>query len=66
MMPNDMIKCDNCKNEFSCHTGFALENFAESGMVKDLCSPSCLVEFAWKLKEGQEKLSKSNAQAPNP
>jgi hypothetical protein len=24
-----------------------------------LCSPSCLVEWAWKLKEGQPKLSKS-------
>lgn len=24
-----------------------------------LCSPSCLVELAWEMKEGQEKLSKS-------
>lgn len=25
-----------------------------------VCSPSCLVEFAWKLKEAQPKLSKSS------
>lgn len=25
----------------------------------DICSPSCLVEWAWKLKAAQPKLSKS-------
>lgn len=28
-----------------------------------VCSPSCLVEFAWWLKENQTKLSKSKAQS---
>lgn len=27
--------------------------------ITPICSPSCLVEWAWKLKETQEKLSKS-------
>jgi hypothetical protein len=32
--------------------------------VELLCSPSCLTEFAWKLREAQPKLSKSR-QSPD-
>ncbi len=28
-----------------------------------ICSPSCLVEYAWKLKESQPKLSKSKLES---
>jgi hypothetical protein len=30
-----------------------------NGATYNVCSPSCLVELSWKLKENQVKLSKS-------
>lgn len=53
-----MMLCDNCGNSFSLDQSdwFCLEH-GEDFMY--LCSPSCLVELAWKFKEAQPKLSKS-------
>lgn len=36
-----------------------------TGNWVNLCSPSCLVEHAWKLKEAQPKLSKSKYHCEN-
>lgn len=47
------------QEEFRYSGWYELEQ-ADIGTIAMLCSPSCLVEFAWKLKEGQPKLSKSD------
>lgn len=57
-------KCDNCKEEIKNNIHYVIyinHSYQDGGISTEdiLCSPSCLVEFAWKIKEGQDKLSKS-------
>lgn len=53
------MRCENCHTAFDDNTGFGLEDWSLIDTRLALCSPSCLVEFAWRLKEAQPKLSKS-------
>jgi len=57
------MKCDNCGAQISRHQGEFFELYrVDLDIVTILCNPSCLVEYAWKLKEAQPKLSKSRNQ----
>lgn len=53
-------ECTMCgvKLDFDAKDYFIIYQ-ADYDIDEYLCSPSCLVEFAWKLKESQPKLSKS-------
>jgi len=53
--------CNNCNKSYTVLTGYRIEDYSEEEEYPDLyiCSPSCLVEHAWMIKENQEKLSKS-------
>lgn len=53
--------CDNCgRDHDSYQQAYWLRKDSRFHNGETfLCSPSCLVEWAWKLKESQEKLSKS-------
>ena len=53
-----MLECDNCKKELPKEGYWDLVGPGGES-VSWLCSPSCLVEEAWRIKEGQTKLSKS-------
>jgi hypothetical protein len=59
-----MMACDNCGGSFSLNDDdyYLVEHHLREGVDEFtffLCSPSCLVEWAWKIKESQQKLSKS-------
>lgn len=54
--------CNNCNKSYTVLTGFIIQDFNKDyDDVVDfyLCSPSCLVEWAWKIKGDQQKMSKS-------
>lgn len=53
-------RCDECRKEITITSGNFFEIF-QSGLdiTETYCSPSCLVEGAWRVKESQMKLSKS-------
>jgi len=55
---NNTMTCDNCFEEIVTrpHYDIAHLDFRDNKLI---CSPSCLVEWAWKLKDDQQKLSKS-------
>jgi len=56
----EMQACSNCKTRFDALSPTQYSICVDAGLeYAELCSPSCLVEWAWKLKEGQPKLSKS-------
>lgn len=44
---------------FSEDDYFVIHNSYHEDKIYVLCSPSCLVEYSWRLKEEQNKLSKS-------
>jgi hypothetical protein len=51
------MTCDNCKQQLPpIHYSLLQES---EDFRWELCSLHCLTEFAWKLREQQEKLSKS-------
>lgn len=51
-----MKTCQTCGKEWN---PFSFLEVKGPDIHALLCSPSCLVEWAWKLKESQIKLSKS-------
>jgi hypothetical protein len=55
------VNCSNCEREFDDNSGWGLENWSTVNVPFQFqfCDISCLIEFAWKLKESQPKLSKS-------
>ena len=56
------MECDNCEKEFNDGREHFMVTIEGRGERPNwICSPSCLVEWAWKLKDGQEKLSKSRS-----
>lgn len=56
-------KCYQCGKYFHSekHEWYGVHKYDGVDAIYEwvICSPSCLVEFAWEQKEGQEKLSKS-------
>lgn len=60
-------KCQVCEKDLDTAIGSYL--YVASGSKNKcgdswfVCSPSCLVELAWGLKERQEKISKSKVEA---
>ena len=57
-------KCDSCGKYFEVSDNSFFVRHMYSDPCADsettrICSPSCLVEYAWEEKEAQEKLSKS-------
>ena len=60
-------KCYECGKYFDTDQDGWYSVFKHHG-IHDwrLCSPSCLVTFAWEQKESQEKLSKSGLDEPDP
>ena len=53
------MECAICeKNMDEIHDYFVVD-LKPFNVKSWICSPSCLVEFAWYQKESQEKLSKS-------
>jgi len=61
-----MMECGNCEKKISIADDHYLVEHTTSAVYGTdtfdywLCSPSCLVEWAWKVKDSQKKLSKSN------
>lgn len=59
------MKCTICSGEDADpQDGLIVTDIAKV-TVSYVCSPSCLVEYAWKLKQDQSKLSKSGPLRPN-
>jgi hypothetical protein len=60
MGEHEMTKCYQCGKYFETEDSdaYMVHMFSISD-VYYICSPSCLVGFAWDLKERQPKLSKS-------
>lgn len=56
-----MVTCDNCGGKLTMD-GYEIKPLVQSDQPKlwMVCSMACLTEFAWKLRESQPKLSKSN------
>lgn len=54
------MACDNCGKQNEGN-GFMLTHLENVVPCVEVCSPSCLVELAWRLKEAQSKLSKSRS-----
>lgn len=55
-----MIQCSLCDGDFNLMDENHWELYdAHSEQTSFLCSPSCIVEAAWQIKENQPKLSKS-------
>jgi hypothetical protein len=52
------MPCANCHGPATPDTSVVLASCSD-GLLRFICSPSCLVEWAWKLKDAQTKLSKS-------
>ena len=50
------MKCTNCEQDMQVASYTVQTNELK---VAELCSPSCLVEWAWKEKDAQQKLNKS-------
>lgn len=53
-----MSKCDNCGKEWEERWTIEMP----AGDTAYACSPSCLVELAWQIKQAQYKLSKSKSE----
>lgn len=55
------MACTNCGKSPSIYQINSLfgESFEPPKPIAFLCSPSCLVEYGWTLKQDQTKLSKS-------
>jgi hypothetical protein len=62
------FNCDNCerdiKNPSTDYVVYINHHYSTGNISTEhmICSPSCLVEWAWKVKEGQTKLSKSKVE----
>ncbi len=55
-----MKECSNCFVEFAYdYAQWWLLEGPEEEQLHRFCSPSCLTEFAWTLRESRPKLSKS-------
>lgn len=53
------MKCAGCDRQIDFYEYQVYR--AHDAAHANLCSPSCLVEWAWREKEDQQKLSKSKA-----
>jgi hypothetical protein len=63
----DIMTCANCQSAINLEDRTYFKIY-QAALDADslICSPSCLVEMAWRIRESQPKLSKSKRETGGP